>query len=140
MSEDLGSHRHLTEYLESHSRAFYLAAAEHEEAAERERGRKSHELSRMTRPPAEALARLDAAYDRRIEEHERMARVSRRRAETAADGYLLAGPDEGRDADYQRRYADLIGQASRAGRLRIVTDSVAVVDELHAAPPRSDPL
>jgi hypothetical protein len=48
----------------------------------------------------------------------------RRRAEHAAAGYLLHGPDEARDADYSRGHGELIELARKTGRLRQTDESV----------------
>jgi hypothetical protein len=50
---------------------------------------------------------------------------STRRAEFAASGFLLDGPDERTDGMDQKSHAELIGLAHRTGRVRQSDESVA---------------
>ena len=63
--------------------------------------------------------KLTAVHDWEIGHHEGQAQACRRRAALAARGYQLDEPDERRDEQYQREYADLIGMARRTGRLSL---------------------
>ena len=54
-----------------------------------------------------------------------MAKVFSRRAEHAATGYVLSGPDEVHDVQYQRDHGDTIRLAHRTGRCRHADDTVA---------------
>jgi hypothetical protein len=121
----LSDHEKIDGLLRSHERKWTLQAASHEEDAEKARSRKHEAMSAHVNAPDEARSRMSSMHDAEIRGHETKARVCRRRAEHAAAGYLLEGPDETRDADYQRDHADLVAMARRTGRLRASDESVA---------------
>jgi hypothetical protein len=123
--EHLTDHERIGPILASHERRCTLCAAEHEEHAELARTRKTRELGMHINAPSEARKRMEATHDEAIARHEGQARMHRRRAEHAAAGYLLHGPDEGRDSEYMRANQELIGMARRTGRLRQTDESIA---------------
>lgn len=111
-------HERIAPLLASHERKWTMAAAEHEEAAEKARTEKHRVLSMQVGIPDEHRRRLEATHDATIRRHASQAKVNRRRAEHAANGYLLHSPSESGDADYMREHSDLIGCAQRTGRMR----------------------
>jgi hypothetical protein len=67
---------------------------------------------------------MEMMHDATIAKHESQARIHRRRAEHAAAGYCLHGPDEAQDGEYMQSHQDLMGMARRTGRLRHSDESV----------------
>lgn len=117
-------HERIGPILASHERAWSLQAAEHEEGAERARDKKQREMGMHANAPEEARGRMEGVHDAEIARHESQARIYRRRAAHAAEGFLLASPDEVRDAEYQRHHSELIAMAQRTGRMRQSDESV----------------
>lgn len=124
MSEHRSDHERIGPLLASHERAWSLRAHEHEEAAERAKETKRRVMASQPNIPDEARGRLEGHHDHEIATHERQAKAHRRRAEHAAAGFLLDGPDERTDAEYQKAHAELIGMAHRTGRVRHTEESL----------------
>lgn len=118
MSDHLADHERVGPILASYERAWAGEAAQHEEQAEQAKDRKTRAMGQHVNAPPDARGRMEGVYDAQIAKHERQARVHRRRAEHAAAGYVLHGPDESTDADYMRAHQDVIELARKTGRLR----------------------
>jgi hypothetical protein len=113
----IADHEQFDRVLLSHERGWSNLAAHHEAEAERARDRKRKEIAKWINPPREHLARLEARYNLEIDHHDREGRKYRRRAEFAKQGYVLASPDENKDAEYQKEHRELIAMAMRTNRL-----------------------
>jgi hypothetical protein len=116
-TSSMSDHERIGPLIQSHERKWTLEASEHEEAAEKARTKKHADIGMHINAPAEARGRMERTHDEAISRHERAARQCRRRAEHAAAGYVLHGPDEG-SADYMRDHQELHDLARRTGRLR----------------------
>jgi hypothetical protein len=120
----MSDHERFGTLLASHERSWSLAAATHEEDAERARDRKKREMGQHVNAPADARARMEGVYDAQINKHEKQARVNRRRAEHAQAGFVLHSPDEAGDPEYMRSHQDLISMGHRCGRCRMTDEAV----------------
>jgi hypothetical protein len=108
----------LDEMLHSLNRRSLLLAEKEGEQAE---GKRDEIAGLSTRFPGSDPGYLrDRARDlgREIEGHERAARVHRRRAAHAGEGYLLLSRDEHTDVDFMGSNQNLVARAHAEGRVR----------------------
>jgi hypothetical protein len=62
--------------------------------------------------------------DDKITKAELEAKISRRRADHASQGILLASPDESGSVEYMQRYAPLVSEAHKRKLARVTTESL----------------
>jgi hypothetical protein len=114
----------LASKIQNFERRSALAAHTSSEAAEKAKARrKAAESNGELAGPPEHRRLVEKGYDDEIRGHEKAARVHKRRADHAANGFLVHSPDESTDADYMREHGGLFAEAHKAGLVRYSDES-----------------
>jgi hypothetical protein len=111
------NHSELAHSLAAYERACALRSQESHEKAASIAAERDRTLAYWHGGP-QAKALQARQYDAEIAAAERQARVHARRGEYARSGFVLSGPDEHNDVEWQQQHGSLIGSARSAGVLR----------------------